>query len=138
MKFMSFACGLLFAIGLGFAGMTQPSKVTGFLDIFGEWNPSLLFVMGGALAVHASAFRLIRRRPSPILAPRFEIPEDRAISPTLVIGASLFGLGWGIAGYCPAPVLVALASFKTEPILFVGAMIFGMLGATLALRLRKS
>lgn len=122
----AFFVGLVFAIGLGLGGMTQPGVVVGFLDIFGEWNPSLIFVMVGALAVHAALYRIIRRRKSPLLADKFQIPTRTEINKDLVLGAILFGMGWGIAGFCPAPAVTALASLQLAPLVFVVSMLGGM------------
>jgi uncharacterized membrane protein YedE/YeeE len=122
----TFIVGFIFAIGLGVGGMTLPERVVSFLDIFGEWNPSLLFVMGGALLVHSFAYRWIVRQPSPLLAEKFDIPRRKDISFRLVMGAAFFGLGWGLVGYCPAPAIVALATLRSEPILFVVSMLVGM------------
>lgn len=123
----SFVVGLIFAFGLGLSGMTLPERVVGFLDVFGSWNPSLIFVMLGALIVHAVLYRLIRKRRSPLFASEWYIPSRTDITPSLVIGASLFGLGWGLAGYCPAPAITALPSLGLKPLVFVIAMIVGML-----------
>lgn len=122
----AFAVGVLFALGLGVSGMTQPHKVIGFLDVFGNWDPSLLFVMGGAVGVHWLAYRLILKRPAPLLSPKWHVPNKKEITPALVIGALLFGIGWGIAGYCPGPALTSLATVQTKPMVFVGSMIVGM------------
>ncbi len=123
----AFAVGLLFALGLGLSGMTQPSKVVGFLDLFGQWDPSLIFVMVGAISLHAITYRLIRRRNSPLLAEGWQVPTKKDITPALVIGAILFGVGWGLGGYCPGPAVTSLASFASGPWLFVLSMLAGML-----------
>ena len=125
---VSFAVGFIFALGLGLSGMTQPGKVLGFLDVLGNWDPSLLFVMASALAVHMTAYRLIRRRASPLLASKFEIPTSKVIDRKLALGAAIFGVGWGLAGYCPGPALVSVASGYEKPMVFVIAMAAGMLG----------
>lgn len=119
--------GILFAIGLGISGMTRPEKVIGFLDIFGRWDPSLAFVMVGAIGVHALAYRLIRRRASPLFAKDFSVPSSKTLTPQLFAGAFIFGIGWGLAGYCPGPALTSLASFESRPIIFVMSMLAGML-----------
>lgn len=118
--------GLLFGLGLGVAGMIRPAKVLGFLDIAGSWDPSLAFVMLGAIAVHAVAYRQIRRRPSPLFDVRFHVPARAAIDRPLVIGAALFGIGWGLAGYCPGPVLVSASGGQAKALAFVAAMLIGM------------
>jgi uncharacterized membrane protein YedE/YeeE len=122
----SFFIGFLFAVGLGISGMTETAKVTGFLDVFGNWDPSLLFVMIGAIGVHAVAYRLIRRRASPLLSPRFHVSAKRELTFRLIAGSMLFGVGWGIVGYCPGPAIVSLVSLKSPPWFFVAAMIVGM------------
>ena len=128
MRILSFLLlGVLFAVGLGISGMTQPSKVLGFLDIFGAWDPALMFVMGGAVAVNFVGYRLAVGRPHPLLATRFDIPTRRDIDWQLIGGAVLFGVGWGIAGFCPGPALVALAGGSADVMLFVAAMFIGFL-----------
>lgn len=123
----SFGVGLLFALGLGLAGMTRPENVVSFLDILGAWNPSLIFVMAGALAVHMFLFRVIIKRKSPLFASKFRIPNRREIDRELLIGAMLFGIGWGLVGYCPAPALTALASISMAPFLFAASLLLGMI-----------
>lgn len=128
MKVVSFfLLGVLFAVGLGISGMTQPLKVLGFLDIFGAWEPALMFVMGGAVLVNVIGYRLAVGRPHPLLAARFDIPARRDIDWQLVTGASLFGAGWGLAGFCPGPALVAVASGSADVLVFVAAMFIGFL-----------
>jgi uncharacterized membrane protein YedE/YeeE len=107
--------------------MTQPAKVTAFLDFTGHWDPSLLFVMGGAVMVHAVLYRLIRRRTTPLFASVFSIPARREIDWRLVGGAALFGVGWGMGGFCPGPALTSLASGRMPVILFVASMLAGMM-----------
>lgn len=121
----AFRAGLIFALGLGLGGMTLPEKVIGFLDLFGGWDPSLLFVMAGAVATHFTLYRIIRRHEKPVFADQFRVPHTGSITPSLVGGAVLFGIGWGIAGYCPAPAIVALVSFRSSPVIFVGGMLAG-------------
>jgi uncharacterized membrane protein YedE/YeeE len=124
----AFGSGLLFAAGLALAGMTRPSKVLGFLDVTGAWDPSLGFVMAGAVAVAALAFRLQGRLRSPVLGDRFDVPPARAaIDPKLVGGAAIFGVGWGLSGLCPGPAVVSLASGQLGAAVFVGAMLLGVL-----------
>ncbi len=122
----SFVVGLIFALGLGVGGMTQPGKVVGFLDIFGNWDPSLIFVMVGALIVHSVLYRIIRKRNSPLLSEKFHIPTRRDIDKDLAIGAALFGIGWGLAGFCPAPAITSMASLNLKPFIFVASMLLGM------------
>lgn len=118
--------GFIFAIGLGLSGMTQPQKVVGFLNLFGDWDPSLIFVMGGAIAVHFVTYRLIRKRTTPLLAPKWQVPTKTEITPALVIGSIIFGVGWGLAGFCPGPAITSLASFELRPLIFVVSMLVGM------------
>ena len=124
----SFICGLIFGAGLLISGMTQPEKVLGFLDIFGDWDATLAFVMAGAVAVASIGFALARRSAAPVLAARFFWPERRDIDAPLVAGAVLFGIGWGLVGICPGPALVNLAGFSLPIVVFVVAMVLGMLG----------
>lgn len=119
--------GAMFGAGLLLAGMTRPDKVLGFLDVTGAWDPTLAFVMVGAIAVHAIAYRLIRRRPSPLLDARFHWPPGDGLDRRLLAGAAIFGVGWGLAGFCPGPALVAAVTGATSSLVFVAAMIAGML-----------
>jgi uncharacterized membrane protein YedE/YeeE len=121
----SFGAGLLFGIGLWISGMAVPKKVLDFLDVTGNWDPSLLLVMGGAVAVTLAAFRPALKRPKPLFAERFVVPTRSDIDLPLVGGAALFGLGWGIAGYCPGPALTALSNLTLEIFVFVAAMVAG-------------
>ena len=120
------AAGLLFSLGLGLGGMTDPSRVQGFLDFTGAWNPSLAFVMAGAIAVHAPLSWLIRRRKAPVLAPAFPATSKTGVDGRLLAGAALFGVGWGLSGYCPGPALVSLSSGVGQVTLFVLSMFGGM------------
>ena len=121
--------GLLFGAGLTVSGMTRPQKVIGFLDVFGTWDASLLFVMLGAIAVHFFAYRLTRGRRAPLLAAKFFVPSRRDLDVRLLIGAAVFGVGWGLGGYCPGPGFVSLASGGAGATIFVGCMLAGMFGA---------
>ncbi len=123
---ITFASGLIFALGLGVAGMTQPAKVVGFLDITGAWDPSLAFVMMGAIAVHFVAYRLVPGMPAPWYGERFGIPTRRDVDKRLVAGAVLFGAGWGLGGYCPGPGLVSMTTGASPVLIFVGSMLAGM------------
>ena len=121
----SFGAGLLFGVGLWVSGMAVPKKVLDFLDVTGNWDPSLLLVMAGAVAVTLAAFRPTLKRPKPLFADRFMVPTRKDIDAPLVAGAALFGLGWGVAGYCPGPALTALSNLTTEILAFVAAMVAG-------------
>ena len=117
--------GAMFGAGLLLAGMTRPEKVIGFLDVGGAWDPALMFVMVGAIGVHLVAYRLIRRRSSPLLDGRFHVPTRRDLDGRLLAGAAIFGVGWGLAGFCPGPALVAAVSAESA-LIFVAAMAIGM------------
>jgi uncharacterized membrane protein YedE/YeeE len=123
----AFASGLVFALGLVFGGMTQPSKVVGFLDVAGGWDPSLAFVMGGALLVHGLLRPLAMMRPRPVLAGSFSLPTLKDIDRNLLVGAAIFGVGWGLAGFCPGPALVALGGGMPAATVVVPSMLAGML-----------
>jgi len=123
----AFAAGALFGTGLLLSGMTRPSKIIGFLDIAGAWDGSLALVMVGAIAVHLVASRRILRRSAPLFDRRFHLPDRRDIDERLIAGAIIFGVGWGIAGYCPGPGLVGAAAGALPALVFVAAMIAGML-----------
>lgn len=123
----AFGAGLVFGIGLIVAGMADPAKVLGFLDLAGNWDPSLAFVMGGAIAVGVPAFALARRRAASLLGRPMQLPDTRHVDRRLVGGNLLFGIGWGLAGICPGPALVLLGSGSAKGVLFVLAMLAGML-----------
>ncbi len=120
------AAGALFGLGLGVSGMTIPAKVKGFLDVTGDWDPTLVMVMVGAIAVHFVLFRLILRRRAPLFATRFHVPTRRDIDLRLLGGAALFGVGWGLSGQCPGPALTNLATGTPTALVFVAAMAAGM------------
>ena len=120
-------CGFIFAIGLGLSGMTDANKVIGFLNISDQWDPSLAFVMVGAIGVHAIGYFLITKRPSPLFTNRFHFPAQTLVNNRLLVGAALFGTGWGLGGYCPGPALVSAVSAGHEALVFCGAMLAGML-----------
>lgn len=117
--------GLLFGLGLAFSEMTNPAVVIGFLDIFGDWNPSLLIVMGSAIIVGMIGYFIKGKQLKPFLADTWQVPTLRQIDSKLIIGSSLFGIGWGISGYCPGPGLTALVNNPNEGVYFVSALIFG-------------
>jgi uncharacterized membrane protein YedE/YeeE len=134
---LALVVGLIFGLGLCLSGMSEPSKVLGFLDLAGAWDPSLAFVMGGAVAIAAPAFALVRRRRLAWLGGRIDLPTKRAIDAPLALGALIFGAGWGLAGVCPAPGIVDIGFFSPSAMVFVAAMALGMLASRLAdLRLR--
>jgi uncharacterized membrane protein YedE/YeeE len=123
---IAFFIGLLFGLGLLLSGMADPGKVQGFLDLAGAWDPSLALVMGGAIAVGLIGFALARRRGRALLGGALQLPQATVIDRRLVLGSLAFGVGWGLAGYCPAPALVSLAAGHQEALIFVGAMLVGM------------
>lgn len=122
----SLLAGLVFGLGLIVSGMANPAKVLGFLDLFGRWDPSLGFVMGGAVAVSSVAFFLARKRTASLLGASMQLPTAGRIDRPLVIGSTLFGIGWGIAGFCPGPAIVALGMGEIKAMVFVLAMLAGM------------
>lgn len=124
---LSFMVGFLFSLGLGLSSMTNPQKIIGFLDVLGNWDPTLGFVMFGAIMVHLPAYSLRKKMTSPILKRQFDLPQKNNITPSLIIGSTLFGTGWGLAGFCPAPALVSLFSFQWSSFVFVIAMLSGFL-----------
>jgi uncharacterized membrane protein YedE/YeeE len=130
--------GLIFGIGLVISGMANPAKVQNFLDLAGTWDPSLAFVMGGAVVVTFIGYRLAFLSRGPLLGDRFHIPGDTAIDARLLIGAGIFGIGWGVAGYCPGPALTALALAAKGTLVFVPAMLAGLAIAKLGLPSRKA
>lgn len=130
------ACsGLLFAAGLVVGGMTSPARVIGFLDLLGDWDPQLAFVMGGALGTYALSYRLIRRHVrQPWLEPRYHVPSASRADAKLVVGAAMFGVGWGLMGFCPGPALVASGAGQPEALAFTVAMAAGSVIASILLR----
>lgn len=124
--FTSWLAGLVFGVGLIVSGMANPAKVLGFLDLGGAWDPSLALVMAGAIAVAAVAFALARKRTMSMLGGAMKLPGSRDIDRRLVIGSALFGMGWGLAGFCPGPGLVALGMGEQKALVFVVAMLAGM------------
>ena len=134
--FASLLAGLVFGLGLIVSGMADPAKVLGFLDLGGAWDPSLAFVMAGAIAVGALAFAVARKRTVSFLGATMKLPMSRDIDGRLVIGSVVFGIGWGIAGFCPGPGLVALGMGEVKALVFVEAMLVGM-GAFELLERRK-
>jgi uncharacterized membrane protein YedE/YeeE len=123
---MSFICGLIFGVGLIISGMANPEKVLGFLDLAGKWDPSLAFVMAGAILVGFFAFLYAKRRKTTLLGKELKLPTATHIDRRLVLGSILFGAGWGLAGFCPGPALVALGTGLPKAIVFIVAMLAGM------------
>jgi len=122
----AFVAGLVFGVGLLLSGMADPAKVLGFLDLAGAWDPSLMFVMGGAVGVGVVAFAVARRRTRSLLGEPMQLPTSTGVDRRLVAGALLFGAGWGLAGFCPGPALVALGLGEAKAVVFVAAMLAGM------------
>ena len=132
------ASGALFGCGLAISGMTDRSVVLGFLDLAGDFNPALAFVMAGAVAVTAIAFRFVLRMPAPVLAAEFRLPTRDAVDARLLLGAAIFGVGWGLAGFCPGPALVGGAAGLRDALIFLPAMLIGSLCARLLERARSA
>lgn len=126
--------GILFGLGLAVSQMTNPMKVLAFLDVAGAWDPSLALVMVAAVAVYFAAFRVAGARPAPLFAGAFQLPSRQEIDAPMVVGSVLFGAGWGLAGLCPAPAITALISGQRKALLFVGAMLAGMVIYRLTVR----
>jgi uncharacterized membrane protein YedE/YeeE len=126
-RLVEFLVGLLFGLGLILSGMTDPGKVLGFLDLFGAWDPSLAFVMMGAIAVGFFAFAIAKKRTTTIFGGALHLPKASHIDKRLVIGSTVFGIGWGLAGFCPGTALVSMASGQIQALWFVCAMVAGML-----------
>ncbi|MFO1201186.1 MAG: DUF6691 family protein [Tabrizicola sp.] len=127
----AFAIGLIFGLGITVSGMINPAKVLNFFDIAGTWDPSLAFVMAGALGVTIPGYRLVFRRPAPVMEQRFQLPDTRVIDRRLILGSATFGVGWGIAGFCPGGALPALGTGDPIVFLFIAALIGGLLLARL-------
>ncbi len=133
-RISEFAVGLLFGVGLMLSGMTDPGKVVGFLDLFGHWDPSLALVMGGAIGVGFFAFALAKKRTQSLLGGALHLPTSHQIDKRLIFGNLAFGAGWGLAGFCPGPALVSMAAGQDKALVFVLAMIFGMIAYEIAQR----
>lgn len=125
-RLSEFVAGLIFGLGLIISGMTDPSKVIGFLDVAGSWDPSLAFVMGGAILVGAIAFAIAKKRTKDFFGGAMQLPSSTNIDRRLVGGSLMFGAGWGLAGFCPGPALVSLAAGVPKAVVFVAAMLLGM------------
>ena len=124
--FLALISGIVFGIGLGLSQMIDRQRVLGFLDLAGTWDPTLLFVLAGAVAFTIVAFRFVLRRKTPLLADKFYVPSRNDVDYKLVLGAALFGVGWGLSGYCPGPGITALVLGSWNPVLFVLALVAGM------------
>ena len=131
---IAFLCGALFSVGLALGGMTRPEKVIGFLDFFGRWDPTLLGVMGGALLCYIPAYQIARRRKLSFCGDVLQMPAERKITPRLLTGSALFGVGWGLSGFCPGPAVASLGAGLAAATMFVFFMIVGMAAATWALK----
>ena len=125
----TYLIGLIFGLGIAISGMANPAKVLNFFDIAGTWDPSLAFVMGGAVVVAFIGYRIVLRRPAPILDAKFHLPDNPRIDARLLGGAALFGVGWGIAGFCPGGALPALGTGQIDVFVFVAALIAGIFAA---------
>lgn len=125
--FFSFLCGLVFGLGLLISGMANPSKVLNFLDLTGAWDPSLAFVMGGAILVAMIGFKFALPHTKSILGDQMRLPKSTVIDKKLILGNLIFGIGWGLAGYCPGPAITSLGLLETKPAIFVMGMLAGML-----------
>lgn len=123
----SLISGIVFGIGMAVSGMTNTQRVQGFLDVFGAWDPTLAFVMGGGLMVTTIGYRLVLRQPAPRFAVKFSLPTKTAIDKPLILGAAIFGVGWGLVGYCPGPALAGLSYGYAPTLTFIPAMIAGLL-----------
>ncbi|MCE8010474.1 DUF6691 family protein [Billgrantia desiderata] len=123
--FMGYIAGLLFGLGLALAGMTDPARVLGFLDIFGAWDPTLMFVLGGAVVTTFIGYRLVFRRERPMLGETFQLPTRRDLDARLIGGAALFGIGWGLSGYCPGPAIASIAGLTAPLFAMLVAMVAG-------------
>jgi uncharacterized protein len=122
----AFGCGLIFGVGLAVSGMMNPAKVIGFLDVAGNWDPTLIFVMGGAVLITIPAYRVILARRRPVLANGFSLPTKKSLDAPLIWGSALFGLGWGLVGLCPGPAVAAIGTGLPAVLGFVAAMVAGM------------
>ena len=124
--------GIIFGAGLAISGMTDTAKVLGFLDLFGNWDPSLAFVMGGALILTITGFYVILKKERPLLDSQFYLPDTTKIDKKLIVGATFFGIGWGLYGYCPGPAIASIAYLEPETAIFLISMILGMAAASKA------
>jgi len=132
---ITYLIGLIFGVGISISGMANPAKVLNFFDFFGTWDPSLAFVMGGAVIVAGIGYKIVFRRSAPVFEPVFNAPISTVIDAKLVGGSAVFGIGWGIAGFCPGGALPALGTGKTDVIIFFAALVSGILIARALMRL---
>lgn len=132
---IAYLIGLIFGLGISMSGMANPAKVINFFDIAGSWDPSLAFVMGGAVIVAFIGYRYVLAKPAPIFGPSFLVPSGGVIDKRLAIGSAIFGIGWGIAGFCPGGALPAIGTGRMEVLLFVAALIVGIFAAKWLLKL---
>ena len=130
----AFVTGVVFALGLGLSGMTDANKVIAFLNLAGQWDPSLAFVMVGAIGVHLVFYKLVMKRGSSLYGTEFETPPTNKLEKRLVIGSAIFGVGWALGGYCPGPAVSSMAGLSAEPLWFTGAMLAGMFVYDIILR----
>ena len=137
-RIFSLLSGLIFGFGLTLSSMTDPSKVIGFLDITGKWDPSLMFVMIGAIAICSPIFYILQNKTKPYFALRFEIPKIKKIDKQLIFGSTLFGIGWGTVGFCPGPAISSLALLNPLSILFVISMVVGFYSSKIFIKNKKS
>jgi uncharacterized membrane protein YedE/YeeE len=137
-RLSAFGSGFLFAIGLGLAGLLRPARIIGFVDFFGVWDPSLAFAMGGAVGLGVVLFRFVLKRPRPFFDSTFHLPARRRVTPSLVIGAAVFGVGWGLSGYCPGPAVTASVLGDGRELVVLGTMVAGIAGARFMLSRRAA
>jgi uncharacterized membrane protein YedE/YeeE len=128
-RLIALVSGILFGAGLALSHMIDPNKVQNFLDVTGHWDPSLLFVMIGAVSVAMAAFRFILKRPAPLWAPSFQLPQKKSLDLQLIGGAAIFGIGWGMSGYCPGPSVTGLSLFSLESVIMILAIYLGFFTA---------
>lgn len=131
----TYLIGLLFGLGIMISGMANPAKVINFFDVAGSWDPSLMFVMGGALVTTFVGYRFVLSRPAPVLDTQFRIPTSKRIDLRLIGGSVIFGIGWGISGFCPGGAIPALGTFRIEVIVFIAGLLIGLIAARLILQL---
>ncbi|MCO7246651.1 DUF6691 family protein [Halomonas sp. Mc5H-6] len=121
----SYVAGLLFSLGLTVSGMTDPARVVGFLDVAGKWDPTLMFVLGGAVITTFVGYRFVLKQPTPLLAKRFQLPGKQGLDARLLTGAALFGVGWGLSGYCPGPAIASLGGASVPLVAMLATMVLG-------------